>query len=189
MLAWIGAIAIVALFGLIITKRLSPLVALIVVPVAASLAAGFGLSTGKFIVHGVQNIGPIAGMFVFAILFFGILTDAGMLDPIIAGVLRVIGCHPPRIVMGSALLALLIHLDGSGAVTFLVTLPAMMPLYTRLGMDRRILACVASMAAGVNFLPWVGPMLRASAALHIPGSAIFMPMIPVQIVGLVFVFG
>ncbi|MCA3825589.1 MAG: citrate transporter, partial [Burkholderia sp.] len=141
MLAWIGAIAIVALFGLIITKRLSPLVALIVVPVAASLAAGFGLTTGKFIVHGVQNIGPIAGMFVFAILFFGILTDAGMLDPIIAGVLRVIGCHPPRIVMGSALLALLIHLDGSGAVTFLVTLPAMMPLYTRLGMDRRILAC------------------------------------------------
>ena len=149
MLAWIGAIAIVALFGLIITKRLSPLVALIVVPVAASLAAGFGLQTGKFVVHGVQNIGPIAGMFVFAILFFGILTDAGMLDPIIAGVLRVIGCHPPRIVMGSALLALLIHLDGSGAVTFLVTLPAMMPLYTRLGMDRRILACVASMAAGV----------------------------------------
>jgi len=74
MLAWIGAIAIVAL---------------IVVPVVASLAAGFGLSTGKFIVHGVQNIGPIAGMFVFAILFFGILTDAGMLDPIIAGVLMV----------------------------------------------------------------------------------------------------
>ena len=70
MLAWIGAIAIVALFGLIITKRLSPLVALIVVPVAASLAAGFGLTTGKFIVHGVQTIGPIAGMFVFAILFF-----------------------------------------------------------------------------------------------------------------------
>ena len=145
MLAWIGAVAIVALFGLIITKRLSPLVALIVVPVAASLAAGFGLQTGKFVVHGVQNIGPIAGMFVFAILFFGILTDAGMLDPIIAGVLRVIGCHPPRIVMGSALLALLIHLDGSGAVTFLVTLPAMMPLYTRLGMDRRILACVTAL--------------------------------------------
>lgn len=60
--------------------------------------------------------------------------------------------------MGSALLALLIHLDGSGAVTFLVTLPAMLPLYTRLGIDKRILACVASMAAGVNFLPWAGNM-------------------------------
>ncbi|MEM5398640.1 MULTISPECIES: CitMHS family transporter [Paraburkholderia] len=189
MLALTGTLAIIALFTLIITKRLSPLVALIAVPIVAALAAGFGLSTAKFIVHGVQNIGPVAGMFVFAILFFGILTDAGMLDPIINGVLRVVGCHPPRIVMGSALLALLIHLDGSGAVTFLVTLPAMMPLYTRLGLDRRILACVASMAAGVNFLPWVGPMLRASAALHIPGTVIFFPMIPVQIVGLVFVFG
>ncbi|MCX5538335.1 citrate:proton symporter [Paraburkholderia sp. CNPSo 3076] len=189
MLALIGTLAIIALFTLIITKRLSPLVALIAVPIVAALAAGFGLSTAKFIVHGVQNIGPVAGMFVFAILFFGILTDAGMLDPIINGVLRVVGCHPPRIVMGSALLALLIHLDGSGAVTFLVTLPAMMPLYTGLGLDRRILACIASMAAGVNFLPWVGPMLRASAALHIPGTVIFYPMIPVQIVGLVFVFG
>ena len=29
----------------------------------------------------------------------------------------------------------------------------MLPLYNRLGMDRRILACAASMAAGVNFLP------------------------------------
>jgi len=65
----------------------------------------------------------------------------------------------------------------------------MMPIYTRLGLDRRILACVTSMAAGVNFLPWVGPMLRASAALHIPGTVIFYPMIPVQIVGLCFVFG
>ncbi|AMM16742.1 citrate transporter [Burkholderia sp. PAMC 28687] len=189
MLALTGTIAIVALFGLIITKRLSPLVALIVVPTVAALAAGFGLSTAKFIVHGVQAIGPVAGMFVFAILFFGILTDAGMLDPIINGILRMVGAKPTRIVMGSALLALLIHLDGSGAVTFLVTIPAMLPLYTRLGLDKRILACVASLAAGVNFLPWVGPMLRASAALHIPTTVIFYPMIPLQAIGLVFVFG
>ena len=55
-------------------------------------------------------------------------------------------------------------------------------------MDRRILACVASMAAGVNFLPWTGPTLRASAALHVPTTELFRPLIPVQIVGLVFVF-
>ena len=34
--------------------------------------------------------------------------------------------------MGTTLLALLIHLDGSGAVAFLVTIPAMLPLYDRL---------------------------------------------------------
>jgi CitMHS family citrate-Mg2+:H+ or citrate-Ca2+:H+ symporter len=90
--------------------------------------------------------------------------------------------------MGTSLLALLVHLDGSGAVTFLVTVPVMLPLYERLGMDKRVLACAASMAAGVNFLPWTGPMIRASASLHIPVAAIFNPLIPVQLAGLVFVF-
>ena len=107
-------------------------------------------------------------MFVFAILYFGIMADAGLLDPIVDRILRAAGSRPTRIVPGTALLALLVHLDGSGAVTFLVTIPAMLPMYERLGMDRRILAGVASMAAGVNFLPWTGPMIRASAALPSP---------------------
>jgi len=64
----------------------------------------------------------------------------------------------------------------------------MLPLYDRLRIDRRILACVVSMAAGVNFLPWTGPMVRASAALHIPVAQLFGPLVPVQLVGLVFVF-
>jgi CitMHS family citrate-Mg2+:H+ or citrate-Ca2+:H+ symporter len=127
-------------------------------------------------------------MFVFAILYFGIITDAGMLDPIINRILRAVGMRPTRIVVGTALLALLIHLDGSGAVCFLITIPAMLPLYDKLGMDRRVLACAASLAAGVNFLPWTGPTLRASAALKVPVASIFNPMIGVQAVGLVFVF-
>ncbi|ALK98058.1 citrate transporter [Massilia sp. WF1] len=189
MLALLGLITIALLLAAILTKKMSPLVALIAIPIAAALAGGFGMETSKFIVGGITKIAPVAGMFVFAILFFGIVTDAGMLDPIINGILRVVGNRPSRIVPGTALLALLIHLDGSGAVTFLVTIPAMLPLYTRLGIDKRILACVASLAAGVNFLPWTGPMIRASAALHIPVSNLFMPLIPVQLVGLVFVFG
>jgi len=188
MLALLGFITIVLLFTAILTKKMSPLVALIAIPIVAALIGGFGMQTSKFIVSGVTSIAPVAGMFVFAILFFGIVTDAGMLDPIITRILRTVGSRPSRIVPGTALLALLIHLDGSGAVTFLITIPAMLPLYTRLGIDKRILACVASMAAGVNFLPWTGPMIRASAALHIPVSDIFTPLIPVQLVGLAFVF-
>lgn len=189
MLALLGLATIALLLTAILTKKMSPLVALIAIPIAAALIGGFGMETSKFIVGGITKIAPVAGMFVFAILFFGIVTDAGMLDPVINGILRVVGSRPSRIVPGTALLALLIHLDGSGAVTFLVTIPAMLPLYTRLGIDKRILACVASLAAGVNFLPWTGPMIRASAALHIPVSEIFMPLIPVQLVGLAFVFG
>ena len=187
-LALLGTLTICGLMGAILSKRVSPIVALVCFPVIASLCAGFGLETGKFMMAGIEAIAGVIGMFVFAILFFGIMTDAGMLEPLIARLLRVIGRRPSRIVPGTALLALLVHLDGSGAVTFLVTLPAVLPLYEELGIDKRVLACVASMAAGVNFLPWTGPTLRASAVLHIPVMTIFAPMMAVQAVGLVFVF-
>jgi CitMHS family citrate-Mg2+:H+ or citrate-Ca2+:H+ symporter len=186
MLALLGLVTILCLLISIMSKRLSPLVALIALPIIAALLGGFGLQTSGYIITGIKNVAPVVGMFVFAILFFGIMTDAGMLDPIIDRILKRVGTRPTRIVMGTALLALLVHLDGSGAVTFLVTIPAMLPLYTRLGMDKRILACVT--AAGVNFLPWTGPVLRSSAALHVPVSDLFQPLIPVQIVGLIFVF-
>jgi citrate-Mg2+:H+ or citrate-Ca2+:H+ symporter, CitMHS family len=185
----LGLVTIVVLLAAILSKRMSPLVALIIVPIAASLIGGFGLQTSKFVIDGLKSLAPVVGMFVFAILYFGTITDAGTLDPIIDRILRTVGTRPTRIVMGTTLLALLIHLDGSGAVCFLVTIPAMLPLYERLNMDRRVLAAAASMAAGINFLPWTGPMIRASASLHLPISALFNPLIPVQIVGLVFVFG
>jgi citrate-Mg2+:H+ or citrate-Ca2+:H+ symporter, CitMHS family len=188
MLAALGLLTIATLLAVIVSGRASPLVALIAVPIAAALAGGFGLSTAKFIVSGIQQIAPVAAMFVFAILYFGIITDAGTLDPVINAILRAAGARPSRVVVGSALLALLVHLDGSGAVTFLIAVPAMLPLYDRLGIDRRVLACVVSMAAGVNFLPWTGPMIRASASLHIPVTELFRPLIPVQLVGLAFVF-
>ena len=189
MLALLGLITILGLLGAILSKRVSPLVALVAFPVAASLLAGFGLRTGRFMIDGIQGISGVIGMFVFAILFFGVMTDARMLEPIIGRLLQWIGNRPSRIVPGSALLALLVHLDGSGAVCFLVTIPALLALYRRVGIDRRILACVTSLAAGVNFLPWTGPTLRASAALHIPTTSIFTPLVGVQAMGLLFVFG
>ena len=188
MLPLVGLVTILAVLVAILSKRVSPLVALIVLPILAALATGFGLETSHFILTGIQGIAGVIGMFVFAILFFGVLTDARMLEPVVAWLLRVIGRRPSRIVPGTALLALLVHLDGSGAVVFLVTIPALLPLYKQVGIDRRVLACVISMAAGVNFLPWTGPTLRASAALHLSTTSIFLPLIGVQAVGLVFVF-
>ena len=186
--AWYGLLTIAALLALIMGKKMSPLVALIVVPTTASLLAGFGLHTTTFILDGLKSMAPVIGMFVFAIIFFGVLTDAGMLDPIIHWVVRATRGRPTRIIVGTAFLTLLIHLDGSGAVAFLVVIPAMLPVYDKLGIPRRVLACVTSMAAGVNFLPWTGPMLRAAASLHLTTYAIFKPLILVQLIGLAFVF-
>lgn len=188
MLALIGLITILVLLAAIIAKKMTPLAALILLPIIASLVAGFGLQTGTFIVKGIQSIAPIVAMFIFAIVFFGVVTDAGMFDPIIGRILRSVGADPVKIVMGSALLAMIVHLDGSGAVTFLITIPAMLPLYERLNMDKRVLACVVAMGAGtMNILPWGGPTLRAATSLHIPVTELFNPTLPAVAAGLVYV--
>ncbi len=187
-LAWLGVLTVVSLLALILSKRVSPLVALTLVPIIAGLAGGFGSKLGAFMLKGIQEIAPVAGMFVFAILYFGVMTDAGLIEPVIQWLLRMLAGRPARIVVGSAFLSLLIHLDGSGAVTFLVTIPVMLPLYDKLSMDRRVLACACSLAAGVNFLPWTGPVLRASAALHIPVGDLFRPLMGTQAIGLLYVF-
>ena len=153
----------------------------------ASFAGGFGLATGKFVTTGVQNLAPVVAMFVFAILFFGVVTDAGMFDPIIGRIVRAVGSHPTWIVVGTFALAALVHLDGSGAVTFLVAVPAMLPLYERLSMDRRVLAAAVALGAGVmNVLPWGGPTLRAAAAIHVPVAQLYRPLVPAQLVGIAF---
>jgi len=188
-LALLGLSTLVVLLAAIMSGRVSPLVALIVVPTLASFAGGFGAQTGKFITTGVQSLAPVVGMFVFAILFFGIVTDAGMFDPAIDGILRGVGTHTTWIVIGTFLLAALVHLDGSGAVTFLVTVPAMLPLYERLGMDRRVLAAAAALGAGVMIVPWTGPMLRAAGVLKVSPAALYRPLLPVQLIGMLFAIG
>jgi CitMHS family citrate-Mg2+:H+ or citrate-Ca2+:H+ symporter len=40
----------------------------------------------------------------------------------------------------------------------------------------------------VSFLPWTGPTIRAAAALHLTTHEIFVPLIPAQVVGIVFTF-
>jgi CitMHS family citrate-Mg2+:H+ or citrate-Ca2+:H+ symporter len=190
MLALLGLATVVFLLAAIASRRMTPLVALVVIPIAAALASGFGLETGKYVTAGIQAIAPVVAMFVFAILFFGVLTDAGLFDPVLDRVLRAVGSRPSRIVPGTLLLAALVHLDGSGAVTFLVVVPAMRPLYERLGMSRLLLACAAALGAGVmNILPWGGPTLRAAAALRIPVTEVFNPLLPALAAGLVYAFG
>ena len=188
-LALAGLLTILIMLALIMTKRLSAMVALIAVPMVGALLMGFGFDVGKFMVDGVRGVAPIAVMFIFAIIFFGVVFDAGMFDPVINYILKVAKGNPLYVVLGNAVLAMLTHLDGSGASTFMITVPAMLPLYKRLNMDLRVLAAVTALGAGtMNMLPWGGPTLRAASALNIPVTDLFNPVIPAQCVGLIAVF-
>lgn len=186
MLAIIGVLTIATLLFCIMSKRMSPVVALIIIPTIGALVAGCGLDTPKYIVSGIIKLAPMAAMFVFAITFFGVVTDAGMFDPIIKRILRFVGTNPVKILIGTGVLALIAHLDGNGAVTFLITVPTMLPLFIKLGLDKRMLIGMTALSAGVNFLPWTGPMIRAASALNISTHDLFVPLIPAQLAGLTF---
>lgn len=179
MLAVLGFAMVAVFMTLIMSGRLAPLVALIVTPVVFGLIAGHGLDLGPMMLAGVQKIAPTGVMIMFAILYFGVMIDAGLFDPAVKRLLAVVRGDPVRVVVGTVLLAFLVSLDGDGSTTYMVTGAALLPLYGRLGLDPRIMACLVMLTSGVmNLTPWGGPTARAAAALQTPADALFLPMIP-----------
>lgn len=190
MLAFLGLLTILLLLFLVITKKASPVIALTLVPIVTGMLAGKTTELPAMIGEGLQAIAPTGVMFVFAILFFGILLDAGTFQPIINRLLKMAGNDPVKIALATAVLAMLIHLDGSGAVTFLVVIPALAPIYDQLGMKRITLACIVALSAGtMNMVPWGGPTIRAATALNVSVTDLFNPMVIPLLSGLATVFG
>jgi len=188
MLAILGVLTISALLFLVMAKKASPVVAMILVPIVTGLAGGLGLEMFEYITQGIIAIAPTGVMFIFAILFFGILTDTGTFRPIINAILKIAGNDPAKVAVGSAIIAMTVHLDGSGASTFLVAVPAFLPVYDQLNMKRSTLACIVALAAGtMNILPWGGPTIRAASALNITVTELFNPMLIPVLAGLITV--
>lgn len=185
MLTVLGFGMVITFMALIMTRRLSPLVALIVIPILFALVGGFGgEGIGKMMLEGVKTLAPTGVMLMFAILYFGVMIDAGLFDPVVGRILRMVKGDPLKVVMGTAALALFVSLDGDGSTTYMITVAAMLPLYKRLGMNALNLTCVTILAGGVmNMTPWGGPLARAASALHVEPSEIFVPMLPAMGVG------
>ena len=185
MLTALAYAMILVFMALIMTKRLSAMVALILVPIVFGLLAGFGMGLGPMMLDGIKKLAPTGVMLMFAILYFGIMIDAGLFDPVVRWILKLVGNDPTKIVMGTFVLATCVSLDGDGSTTYMITCAAMLPLYKRLGMSRLVLTCVVMMAGGnMNILPWGGPTARAASALGVDVGELFVPMIlPMIITG------
>lgn len=174
------AFTMVATFmALIMTKRLSAVVALMLVPAVFAVAAGYSEGLGDIMLEGVESLAPTGVMLIFAILYFGLMIDVGLFDPIIKKIVQIVDGDPVRILIGTAVLALVVSLDGDGATTYMITVGAMLPLYKHMKMDVRKMACVIIMSGAVmNVLPWGGPTARVATALKLDPGAIFVPLIP-----------
>jgi citrate-Mg2+:H+ or citrate-Ca2+:H+ symporter, CitMHS family len=189
MLAALGFATVGVFLAAVMTKRLSVLVALILVPVAFALLGGFGLSLGKMMSDGLVRVAPVGIMIVFAVLYFGLMLDVGLFDPLIKRLLRLVGGDPVKVAICTLVLTMAVALDGDGATTFMITVSAFLPVYERLGMSRLVLSGIVALGAGVmNVIPWGGPTVRAMAVLNKDASAIFTPVVPAMIAGVVWTF-
>jgi CitMHS family citrate-Mg2+:H+ or citrate-Ca2+:H+ symporter len=188
MLTILGFTMIATFLVLIMMKKMSPIAALVLIPALFCVFVGKGAHLGDYVIEGVGTLAPTAAMLMFAIVYFGVMIDVGLFDPIVRGILKFCKADPLRIVVGTALLAAIVSLDGDGSTTFMITVSAMYPLYKRLKMSLVVMTGVAATANGVmNTLPWGGPTARAATALKLDAGDIFVPMIPALAVGLVAV--
>ncbi|MFF4474872.1 CitMHS family transporter [Streptomyces sp. NPDC001599] len=188
MLTILGFAMIATFLVLIMMKKMSPIAALVLIPALFCVFVGKGAHLGDYVIDGVSSLAPTAAMLMFAIVYFGVMIDVGLFDPIVRAILKFCKADPMRIVVGTALLAAIVSLDGDGSTTFMITVSAMYPLYKRLKMSLVVMTGVAAMANGVmNTLPWGGPTARAATALKVDATDIFVPMIPALAVGLVAV--
>ncbi len=190
MLTILGLSMILCFMYLIMSRRLTPLVALTLIPVLFALIA-YGLSffvegldhiqlneLGEMMLEGVKKLAPTGVMLLFAILYFAVMIDTGLFDPSVKWILRLVKGDPLKVVMGTITLTLIVSLDGDGSTTYMICVAAMLPLYKRLGMSPLIMACLMMLASGImNLTPWGGPTARAASALHVDPSDVFIPMI------------
>ncbi|HJH10928.1 MAG TPA: citrate:proton symporter [Metalysinibacillus jejuensis] len=186
MLSIIGLIAIATIIILLISNRVTPIVALVLVPIVAAVVAGFGAEeVGEFFKTGLSSVMNVVVMFIFAILYFGVMQDVGLFNPLINFMIKISRGNIIAVAVATVVIAAVAHLDGSGASTFLITIPALLPLYKRLRMSPYLLLLLVGMSASImNMVPWAGPLGRAGSVIDMDPTALWRPLIPVQLTGL-----
>lgn len=191
MLTLIGILIIVTIVVLLMSGKTSPIVAMSVVPLIGALIAGFSIGEiSGFFEAGLLKVSKVATMFLFAILFFSILKELHVFDPMIRSMVRMTRGNVVIVAVMTTLIAAIVHLDGSGAATFLIIIPALLPLYRKLGMSPYLMLLLMAGSMGVmNMVPWGGPLGRASAVTGIEAAALWQSLIPVQVIGILGMMG
>ncbi|AVO51663.1 CitMHS family citrate-Mg2+:H+ or citrate-Ca2+:H+ symporter [Ectopseudomonas oleovorans] len=190
MLTFLGFAMVSTFMYLIMSKRLSALIALIIIPILFALIGGFANQIGPMMLEGISKLAPTGVMLMFAILYFAIMIDSGLFDPPVRLILKLVKGDPLKVAVGTVALALIVSLDGDGSTTYMICVGAMLPLYSRLKMSPTIMAGLIIMAGGImNMTPWGGPTARAASALHVDPSDVFVPMIPGMVIGAIALFG
>ncbi|WP_305952643.1 CitMHS family transporter [Emticicia oligotrophica] len=189
MLAILGFATILVFLTLIMTKKMSVMTALVITPIIFGLIAGFNpKELGEFAIAGIKQVAPTGILLMFAVLYFATMLDAGLFDPVIAAIIKSVKGDPLKVIVGTAILTMIVHLDGDGTATFMIVLSAFLPIYKQLKINRLILSSIVALSVGpMHLVPWSGTSARAISTLKSDAVHIFNPNIPAIIGGIVWV--
>jgi citrate-Mg2+:H+ or citrate-Ca2+:H+ symporter, CitMHS family len=179
MLALLGFLTIVVFLLLIILKKLSVITALVIVPLVFGLLGGFNIEElSVMMFDGIKQVAPTGILLMFAVLYFGTMLETGLFDPIITRIIRYVKGDPLKVIMGTAILTMMVHLDGDGTATFMIVISAFLPVYRQLKINKLLLPCIVALGVGpMHLVPWSGTSARAMATLHTDAAHIFTPNI------------
>lgn len=185
-LALVGYILIGFLMFFLIRGKATPVALFIVLPVIAGFCAGYTpAQMNQYIVKGVLQTAPNAVLFTFSIIFFSIMTETGVFQPLVNWLTRIAGNNVIAIVMVTGVIATVAHLDGSSVPSVLITVGAMLPVYKHYQLRPTVLLCMLAGGMGVtNFTPWAGPLARVAAVSGLDVNELYHHLIPTQIFGL-----
>lgn len=185
--AIIGFAMLAIFIGLLMKGRAAPAIIFVLLPIAAALVAGYSVEDiNTYVKAGMNSVLSNAVLFCFAILFFTIMSDAGLFTPLIQFVMRTAGKSLGGLCAAAALIALAGHLDGSATTTIFVTLPFFLPIFEKRRIDKRVLILIIGSTMGVmNMMPWAGTLLRVSSSTGIAVDVIWHHLLPIQAAGLI----
>lgn len=191
MLAFMGFMMVFATIFLLIKGKSNPITVMIIVPIISAFIVGTNLTDlSSFVGAGIETVMNNAVLFIFSIIFFGVMQDLGVFDPMVDWLTEKAGNNVVAITVATAIVGVIAHIDGATATTVLITIPSMYPIYKRFGIKTEVLLAITTIAMGVmNLLPWGGPVARVAAVLGLDANDLWLSLIPVQLFGLVLIIG
>lgn len=165
----------------------SPGVIFSTIPILACLIMGFTPGEiNTFIGDGIKSVSGTLFLMVFAVLYFGILHEAGVFQALIKLVMRFLGNSVLGSMWIAAIVSMLTQLDGSGATTALCTIPAMRPIFEKQKIRMEALLLIESLASGILcLLPWAPGFCEAAAYVGVDVYEVFRFVVPVLIFSLI----
>lgn len=191
----LGFLTIIAIVITLFKSKTLPSIAFIIFPSLLALILVIGGyynfdQIASLVKSGFSSTGPTAALFVFSVLYFGIMSDTGLFDVIIGKLMKYVGDSVIGVAVMTAVIAIIGHLDGGGASTFLIVIPAMLPVYKKMHMRPTTLLRIAVLSMGVlNLLPWAGPTLRAASVLGMEAGSLWTTLLPIQVFGVILALG